>query len=225
MISEQAYPILTPTSNAPLAGLTNFPSLVDIPTSAHIDLSTLISALEIIREIPQYANETYMVYVNVIKKSINAFKPYSYLNHTSWKPQASPRVPLLGLPREEWDSNQLFLVVGGSQRQQAGGQRWVDLVVNNLNEGSHPFHMHGHNFHVLSTHQSKIKFGSFNPFEPIPLHAEFAVPPYDTSTSVARDTVLVPFHGHVVLRFKVDNPGLWFFHCHVMWHLSGGMAM
>jgi FtsP/CotA-like multicopper oxidase with cupredoxin domain len=42
---------------------------------------------------------------------------------------------------------------------------------------------------------------------------------------VLRDTVQIPRRGYAVLRFRADNPGVWLFHCHVMWHLAGGMAM
>jgi iron transport multicopper oxidase len=36
--------------------------------------------------------------------------------------------------------------------------------------------------------------------------------------------VVVPANGYIVLRFKADNPGVWFFHCHIDLHLVGGMA-
>ena len=26
-------------------------------------------------------------------------------------------------------------------------------------------------------------------------------------------------------RFYTDNPGAWFFHCHIDWHLSAGLAL
>lgn len=39
-----------------------------------------------------------------------------------------------------------------------------------------------------------------------------------------RDTVMVPRKGYIVIRFKADNPGIWFFHCHIDLHLVGGMA-
>lgn len=145
MISEQAYPIVPSSFESPTAAgnSTGLPPLIDIPSTNHIDLSTLTSSAKITHDIPEKADETYMVYVNVMKKAINAFKPYSYLNHTSWKPQSNPRVPLLGLPREEWDEHQLSIVIGDDQKQndEPKKARWVDLVVNNLNEGSHPFHM------------------------------------------------------------------------------------
>jgi FtsP/CotA-like multicopper oxidase with cupredoxin domain len=40
-----------------------------------------------------------------------------------------------------------------------------------------------------------------------------------------RDTVSVPRFGHAVLRFRANNPGIWAFHCHILWHLATGMMM
>jgi FtsP/CotA-like multicopper oxidase with cupredoxin domain len=40
-----------------------------------------------------------------------------------------------------------------------------------------------------------------------------------------KDTVLVPGHmGRVSFEFTADNPGDWFFHCHVLYHMEQGMA-
>lgn len=33
---------------------------------------------------------------------------------------------------------------------------------------------------------------------------------------------MIPAYGHVVLRFVTDNPGLWAFHCHIVWHTAAG---
>lgn len=46
------------------------------------------------------------------------------------------------------------------------------------------------------------------------------VPPSPT----IRDTVTVPAEGYLVIRFKANNPGVWFFHCHVDWHIPAGLA-
>jgi FtsP/CotA-like multicopper oxidase with cupredoxin domain len=40
-----------------------------------------------------------------------------------------------------------------------------------------------------------------------------------------KDTVYIPAQGYVVLRIHANNPGIWFFHCHVLWHSGAGMAM
>ena len=39
-----------------------------------------------------------------------------------------------------------------------------------------------------------------------------------------KDTVIVPYGGYAVIRFMVDNPGWWFFHCHIEVHQLEGMA-
>jgi FtsP/CotA-like multicopper oxidase with cupredoxin domain len=38
-----------------------------------------------------------------------------------------------------------------------------------------------------------------------------------------RDTVLVPADGRVTIAFDADNPGLWAFHCHHLYHQISGM--
>ncbi|KAI8844847.1 multicopper oxidase-domain-containing protein [Chytridium lagenaria] len=30
---------------------------------------------------------------------------------------------------------------------------------------------------------------------------------------------------YTVIRFVADNPGVWFFHCHIEWHIQAGLAM
>ena len=39
-----------------------------------------------------------------------------------------------------------------------------------------------------------------------------------------KDTVIVPYGGYTVIRFIADNPGWWFFHCHIEIHQLEGMA-
>jgi FtsP/CotA-like multicopper oxidase with cupredoxin domain len=38
-----------------------------------------------------------------------------------------------------------------------------------------------------------------------------------------RDTVLVPPGRRVVVAFDANNPGLWAFYCHLLYHLDAGM--
>ncbi|KAK8028865.1 Laccase [Apiospora marii] len=46
---------------------------------------------------------------------------------------------------------------------------------------------------------------------------------WNLANPMRRDTVTVPANSHVVLRFLADNPGMWALHCHVAWHMEGGM--
>lgn len=40
-----------------------------------------------------------------------------------------------------------------------------------------------------------------------------------------RDTIVLKPAGHIVLRFKADNPGVWLFHCHIEWHVDQGLIL
>jgi len=36
---------------------------------------------------------------------------------------------------------------------------------------------------------------------------------------------MLPAKGWLLLAFKSDNPGAWLFHCHIAWHVSGGLSV
>ncbi|CAB3987327.1 laccase-25-like isoform X1 [Paramuricea clavata] len=45
------------------------------------------------------------------------------------------------------------------------------------------------------------------------------------STTVRKDTVIVPAGGYVVIHLLQNNPGWWFMYCHIDYHLNHGMAI
>jgi FtsP/CotA-like multicopper oxidase with cupredoxin domain len=77
----------------------------------------------------------------------------------------------------------------------------VRFVIENPTGMDHPFHLHGHYFHVLG------RPDTMNLTDP-----------------VQKDTVNVPAKSTLVLQWETVNPGKWFFHCHIEWHLAAGMA-
>ncbi|KKA24127.1 Ferro-O2-oxidoreductase [Rasamsonia emersonii CBS 393.64] len=197
-----------------------------------IDITKIPSASSVLAVLPPKAQQTHVVYTKIEKLSRLHNVPYGFFNRTTWRPQSDPPVPLIGLAREKWDENQFAVSVSRTGREEPV---WVDLVVNNLDEGAHPFHLHGHNFYIVAIHESTQGWGSYNPFlKNRPPGLELSsndndndedTDPYDLTRAVLRDTVQIPRRGYAVLRFRADNPGIWFFHCHIMWHLAGGMAM
>ncbi|KAK7682786.1 laccase, multicopper oxidase, benzenediol:oxygen oxidorectuctase [Cerrena zonata] len=71
--------------------------------------------------------------------------------------------------------------------------------------GPHPFHLHGHTFHVVRSAGQNT--------------SNYADP-------ILRDTVNTGVMGdNVTIRFRTDNPGPWFLHCHIDWHLEAGFAV
>ncbi|KAK9925770.1 hypothetical protein M0R45_023035 [Rubus argutus] len=80
-----------------------------------------------------------------------------------------------------------------------------------LNVENHPIHVHGHNFFIVGK-----GFGNFNVSKD-PAKYNLVDPP-------ERNTVAVPSGGWATIRFKADNPGVWFIHCHLEEHTSWGLA-
>ncbi|PBK79972.1 laccase 1 precursor [Armillaria gallica] len=71
--------------------------------------------------------------------------------------------------------------------------------------GGHPFHLHGHTFDVIRSAGSTV---------------------YNYENPVRRDVVNIGTTGdNVTIRFTTDNPGPWFLHCHIDWHLQAGFAI
>ncbi|KAF2322894.1 hypothetical protein GH714_031880 [Hevea brasiliensis] len=89
----------------------------------------------------------------------------------------------------------------------------VQLVLqdtNLLTVESHPFHLHGYNFFVVGT-----GIGNFDPKKD-PAKFNLVDPP-------ERNTVGVPTGGWTAIRFRADNPGVWFMHCHLELHTGWGL--
>ncbi|KAL3136666.1 hypothetical protein ABBQ38_005907 [Trebouxia sp. C0009 RCD-2024] len=75
----------------------------------------------------------------------------------------------------------------------------------------HPFHLHGHHFWVLATGN-----GTYN---------SSSTSQYNTVNPIYRDTHTVLKGGWSAIRFVADNPGLWFYHCHILWHQVIGQGL
>ncbi|KAL8233386.1 hypothetical protein R6Q59_019486 [Mikania micrantha] len=76
----------------------------------------------------------------------------------------------------------------------------------------HPMHLHGHSFYVVGS-----GFGNYERSRDS-LTYNLVDPPH-------MQTIAVPQNGWTAIRFKADNPGVWFMHCHFERHVSWGMGM
>ncbi|EME89585.1 uncharacterized protein MYCFIDRAFT_185839 [Pseudocercospora fijiensis CIRAD86] len=90
--------------------------------------------------------------------------------------------------------------------------KYVVLNLTNDTPISHPFHMHGFHLQILAQGRpgGGVWDGSVVGME----------------NPMRRDTEMIPAGGFLVVGFWAgENPGIWPFHCHVAWHLSGGLAV
>ena len=106
---------------------------------------------------------------------------------------------------------------------------------------SHPVHLHGHSFHVLYTGYGTYDdtngylMNSTDDLVCKTLNTTLCTKPGWTNGSapnvtidrytIRKDTVIVPAGGYVIIHFISDNPGYWFFHCHIESHQLEGMAL
>jgi FtsP/CotA-like multicopper oxidase with cupredoxin domain len=86
---------------------------------------------------------------------------------------------------------------GGVPATAARGER-VELVMRNTTMMAHPMHLHGHSFQVTEIDGQRF-------------------------SGAVRDSVLVMPKTTVKVVFDADNPGLWAFHCHNLYHMAAGM--
>ena len=105
--------------------------------------------------------------------------------------------------RYEWMMNDVAFDVEHPGKEKAQvhvkyGQRAAIRFVNQT-PMSHPMHLHGHAFEVVAINDRRF-------------------------TGALRDTLLVPGKTNVTVEFDANNPGLWYLHCHILWHLAAGMA-
>ncbi len=118
--------------------------------------------------------------------------------------------PLAGRPADRL----LPAALGGSMR----GYRWtingksypnrdalevkegerVEVTLTNPTMMGHPMHLHGHDFQVVEIDGQEV-------------------------AGALRDTVNIPPQSAMRIAFDADNPGLWAFHCHILYHLARGM--
>ena len=127
-------------------------------------------------------------------------------------------------------------------------------VMNTSGGTSHPVHLHGHYFYVVeigypvyNTTNGQYK-SSNDDIECVdsnnsPCKSQFTtvegsdgfvqeikwknIPSILSQKGTKfprKDTVIIPYGGYTVIRFIVDNPGWWFFHCHIEIHQLEGMA-
>ncbi|EIM87621.1 laccase [Stereum hirsutum FP-91666 SS1] len=120
-------------------------------------------------------------------------------------PYESPDVPVLLQILSGAKAAQELLPKGSIFPIQAG--KSVEIVLPGVaNAGpDHPIHLHGHSFSVVRSAGNST---------------------YNFENPVRRDVVMIGSDPTdlVTIRFETDNPGPWFIHCHIDWHLGAGFA-
>ncbi|PQE07455.1 Iron transport multicopper oxidase FET3 protein [Rutstroemia sp. NJR-2017a BBW] len=179
--------------------------------------------LDIINSLPAFADFTLVPYdhnpllsspshqitLEVIMQNLADGKGYASFNNITY---TKPKVPTLYTVLSSGDLASTAQIYGEYTNPFVLKHNdVVEVVINNADTGSHPFHLHGHDFYEYSDSESGVTYDADN-------HTAFPVYP------ARRDVLVIPPQGYFVIRFVADNPGVWLFHCHIDWHLSQGLA-
>ncbi|KAL3232773.1 Iron transport multicopper oxidase FET3 [Nakaseomyces bracarensis] len=165
-----------------------------------------------------YPEADHVITVDVVMDNLRNGVNYAFFNNITY---TTPKVPaLLTALSSGDDATNPFIYGTNTNTFVLKKDEIVDLVVNNMDTGKHPFHLHGHIFQMIYRDRSyDDALGEVpHPFDDSN-HSSYPEIP------VMRDTVYLNPQSSIVLRFKADNPGVWFFHCHIEWHLLQGLAI
>ncbi|KAJ5724836.1 ferro-O2-oxidoreductase [Penicillium malachiteum] len=196
-----------------------------------IDVSSELEAFDDM-SLVSYDHETLLpepdiqVKLTVLMDNLINGKGYAFLNKISY---TSPKVPTLYTALSAGELANNATVYGEYTHPVVlDHNAVVEVVLENQDTGSHPFHLHGHAFQLVTRYPS---YGA--DFYDYSAGTTFAT--YNSSNETItsnfptyparRDTLVLPPGGYFVIRFVADNPGVWFFHCHIDWHLAQGLAM
>ncbi|KAG5939386.1 hypothetical protein E4U59_003137 [Claviceps monticola] len=185
-----------------------------------------------------------VLYATMNIRSAKHNQPVGSINRTSWMtPNSSTSVlPLLSLDRNSWANSISQPTKAHSFDvpwfKVSGPDQWMELTLNNFDDKGHPFHLvsrftpdprdtgshtlkHGYEFYVMARDQT----GTFRGYNPFDDSSKAQAKSFNAVNPLRKDTVHVPAMGYVVLRFPLDNEGVWLLHCHVLWHQAVGMGM
>ncbi|KAK7044111.1 hypothetical protein VNI00_007828 [Paramarasmius palmivorus] len=124
-----------------------------------------------------------------------------YMNGVQWAP---PVVPVLTQVLSGAKSAHELLPKGLVYTLPRNKTIEVYYFGGNAPSGPHPFHLHGHAFSVVKSADSDT---------------------YNFQNPVRRDVTAVNPGNLTVIRFRTDNSGPWFVHCHKDFHLEDGLAV
>ncbi|XP_022990733.1 laccase-4-like [Cucurbita maxima] len=205
-------------------------------TDRFIDSLRSLNSEEYPAKVPQFIDHTLFftigVGINPCETCVNGVRIVAAVNNVTF---LMPEIALLqshyykirGVFTEDFPGNPPFVfdytgkppaniqTTNGTKVYRLRYNSNVQLVIQDtavIAPESHPIHLHGFNVFVVGKGS-----GNFDPIED-PKGFNLVDP-------VERNTFGVPNGGWTAIRFKADNPGVWFLHCHLEVHTTWGLKM
>jgi FtsP/CotA-like multicopper oxidase with cupredoxin domain len=217
----------TPVLNPDVRAILSYSNTSSVPGPSSVDWSSALdlacddlNATTLIPTVVDTPPPATTIYEVTVSFQIGADTlDRAYVNSTSWfsepeNPTLNRAVAGLHASNASFSAAGLSSAFGSSQFVIAAPNiSVIDLLIYSLDEGAHPFHLHGHQFWILQTGSGVFDWGAYN--------AGLVA----GSNPIRRDTMTVDAYGWSLIRFVADNPGLWALHCHISWHMEAGLLM
>ncbi|XP_038051142.1 laccase-1-like [Patiria miniata] len=228
--------ILNPVNQSPSATVRNVNQLVAIEKEGESSLDTVYRTVYLGLDFEKVNNPIYNhpVYYPSHAVSRRDRTYTTQINYVSFKPLASP-------PLTQYDDISEFEICTLESTMPMRDHcqqeycecthvievefgKTIELVLVDEGkpfEGTHPMHLHGYNFHVVSME----KLGTKTTVEEVMALDQAGGIVRNFTKAPRKDTVIVPDGGYTAVRFVADNPGWWLLHCHLEFHNTIGMAV
>jgi hypothetical protein len=121
----------------------------------------------------------------------------TFFNDTAWVPPAAGASALFSGTARSVAQSGAFAAPDGTQMSVFDSAAVVDVVLENLDDGDHPFHLHGHKFWIMARGKGRLPW------------AAAAAAGWNATNPLRRDTLLVPAYTYAVLRVQLDHAGYW----------------
>lgn len=152
------------------------------------------------------AQATVLYTFSIQKTSASVWR--TFFNDTAWAPpRAGASALFAGFARNASDGL-MMSADGASQLAVWDAETVVDVILDNLDDGDHPFHLHGHKFWLMARGTGRLPWSGASA--------------WNAMNPLRRDTLLVPAYTWAVLRVRLDHAGYWALHCHIAWHMAAG---
>lgn len=124
---------LTPTQHFSISSSSDSSSEFAEPVSLY-NLASSISPVPNVNILPTTASQSILIYTKVEILAEYSNIPKGFINRTSWSEPIPNTPPMIATSREEW-ANKFTPYIQYSK------DGWVDIILNNMDEKGHPFHL------------------------------------------------------------------------------------
>ncbi|KAM0323902.1 hypothetical protein ACHAQA_008483 [Verticillium albo-atrum] len=212
-MDEELFDVIPEDQNSNVTGWLVYDEEKPLPRPTLVDDLDFFDDFTLVPHdrLPLFENPNYSLSFDVKMDNLGNGANYAFFNDLTY---VAPKVPSLYSALTVGAANATDARVYGTHTisHVLRHHDVIELILNNADDGKHPFHLHGHNFQVV--YRSPPDAGVY-------IDDDANVPP---AFPMRRDTVFAEPNGNFVLRFRADNPGVWLFHCHIEWHMDQGLV-